>query len=224
MEEKKYELTDETIRRYMQGETKTFHRIKALKDFGNVKKGDLGGFIESEKNLIQLGKCWVYDNAMVFDNAYVCDNAVVSGNSRVHGDAVISENAVVTEYSNVFEHAEICENATISGSAMVYGDTIVGNYATINEDGHLVSNRDYIAINNIGPKYDNDSINRDDVITIFKSYNNSIQVVSPFFKGGTIYEFRNKIKELFDYNSIYLREYFLAMDLAMLHMGFQLKD
>ena len=31
-------------------------------------------------------------------------------------------------------------------------------------------------------------------------------------------------KKLFDDDSIYLREYFLAMDLAMLHMGFQLKD
>ena len=41
MKEKKYELTDETVKGYGH----TLHRIKALKDFGDVKKGDLGGFI-----------------------------------------------------------------------------------------------------------------------------------------------------------------------------------
>ena len=37
----KYELTDETKKA---GFT-TLHRIKALKDFGNVKAGELGGYL-----------------------------------------------------------------------------------------------------------------------------------------------------------------------------------
>ena len=45
--EKKYELTEVTV---TYGKA-ILHRIKALKDFGNVKKGDLGGWIESEDNL-----------------------------------------------------------------------------------------------------------------------------------------------------------------------------
>ena len=28
------------------------HRIEALRDFGDVKKGDLGGWIEKEENLL----------------------------------------------------------------------------------------------------------------------------------------------------------------------------
>lgn len=39
---KKYELTNET--KLFNGVT--LHRIKALKDFGNVKKCDLGGYVE----------------------------------------------------------------------------------------------------------------------------------------------------------------------------------
>ena len=31
----------------------TLYQIEALKDFGNVKKGDKGGFIEKESNLSQ---------------------------------------------------------------------------------------------------------------------------------------------------------------------------
>ena len=53
MEENKYELTDETFWLL----THKLHRIKALKDFGDVKKGDLGGWIEKESNLSQDGNC-----------------------------------------------------------------------------------------------------------------------------------------------------------------------
>jgi len=41
----KYELTNET--KMWSGIE--LHRIKALEDFGNVKKDDLGGWIEKEK-------------------------------------------------------------------------------------------------------------------------------------------------------------------------------
>lgn len=79
---KKYELTNETI----QTEGKKLHRIKALIDFGDVKAGDLGGFIEKESNLRHLGNAWVYDNARVCGNASVCGNARVYDDARVCDD------------------------------------------------------------------------------------------------------------------------------------------
>ena len=80
---KKYELTEET----MSVGSHTLHRIKALKNFGNVKVGDLGGWIEKKANLSQDGYCWVYDNAMVYGCAEVYGNANVHGNARIYGDA-----------------------------------------------------------------------------------------------------------------------------------------
>ena len=77
---KKYELLKDDTKTVF---GHTLYRIKALRDFGNVEKGDLGGYIESENNLSHYG------NAMVFDNAMVCDNAMVYGNAMVCGDAVI---------------------------------------------------------------------------------------------------------------------------------------
>lgn len=44
---------------------RTLYRIEALRDFANVKKGDKGGFVESEKNLSHEGNCRVYDDACV---------------------------------------------------------------------------------------------------------------------------------------------------------------
>ena len=78
---KKYELT---------GETKeiggvTLHRIRALVDIpGNdVKAGDLGGWIEVERNLSQKGAAWVADEARVMGEASVMDSARVTGKARV---------------------------------------------------------------------------------------------------------------------------------------------
>lgn len=54
-------------------------RIRALRDiprFG-VKAEDIGGYVDSEKNLSQDGDCWVCDNARVCDNALVCSGARV---------------------------------------------------------------------------------------------------------------------------------------------------
>ena len=63
---KKYEINSE-------------NRVVALINFGDVKIGDVGGFIGSEKNLSHYGLCWVSDNAQVSDNARVFGDARVSG-------------------------------------------------------------------------------------------------------------------------------------------------
>lgn len=44
-------------------------RIKALISFSGIEKGEVGGYIASEKNLIQSGDAWVYGNARVYGNA-----------------------------------------------------------------------------------------------------------------------------------------------------------
>lgn len=81
---KKFELTSEFITNIFG--TKLF-RIKALIEFGNVKAGELGGFVEKEENLSQDGNAWVYDNARVYGDACVCGDARVCGDACVYGDA-----------------------------------------------------------------------------------------------------------------------------------------
>lgn len=49
--EKKFELTSDT----KDTELRQLYRIKALIDFGDVKAGDLGGFVEKEENLSHSG-------------------------------------------------------------------------------------------------------------------------------------------------------------------------
>lgn len=144
--DKKYELLDDT----MDFNGITLHRIKALKDFGDVKAGDIGGYIEKEENLSHEGNCWIGEEAKVYEYAEVSEdaqvlgeaviheygkiygNAVVAGNSKVHGyakiyeNAHVHENAKVCDYAEVFGNAEAHEYADISGFSKVYGDTVVG--------------------------------------------------------------------------------------------------
>jgi hypothetical protein len=85
---KKYELTAETIE--ING--RILHRIRALRDFSDVKAGDIGGYIEKESNLSHDGDCWIYDDARVYGNARVFDNAQVYGNAQVFDDAWVCYN------------------------------------------------------------------------------------------------------------------------------------
>ncbi|MDO9929629.1 hypothetical protein Q7432_11540, partial [Glaesserella parasuis] len=73
--QKKYELLkDDTVNHH----GRTLYRIKALITFGSVAAGELGGYIETEKNLDH------------------------SGNARVYGDALVRSFAVISERKMIF--------------------------------------------------------------------------------------------------------------------------
>ena len=77
--DKKYTLTNDSI--VVDG--KTLYRIKALRSFSNVNKGDIGGYVESESNLSHNGNCWVSGYAKVFGNAVVSGIYSFFGDSRI---------------------------------------------------------------------------------------------------------------------------------------------
>ena len=68
----------------------TLHQIQATVSFGAVVKGEIGGWIETEKNLTQDGNAWVSGNAQVFGGAQVSGDAQVFGNAWVSGDAQVT--------------------------------------------------------------------------------------------------------------------------------------
>lgn len=127
---------------------KTLFRIKAIRDFGNVHDGDIGGYVESEENLSHEGDCWIYnsacvygdavisgsakvaDTAEVYDHAFVTERAVVSGASQVHGTANIRGVAVIKDFAHISGCACITRG-TVEGSAKVFGS------ATVDTNGHI---------------------------------------------------------------------------------------
>ena len=106
MTERKYEFTEETITT----DGTVLHRIRAIRNFGNVKKGDLGGFIEKEDNLSHLDDAWIYGNARVYGNAEIFDNVRVFDGAWVYGEAWI------------YDNAKISGNVRICGDALIHDD------------------------------------------------------------------------------------------------------
>ena len=135
--EKKYEMIKVNDKLY---------KIRALRNFGDVKKGDWGGYIQKEENLSHFGNCWVYNEASVRGNAKVSGNAKVKDNAFVFDSAIVGAAAIVSERAVIRGHAEVLGCARISGGACVrsrasVGDNaIVDSQATINEDAKIEGN------------------------------------------------------------------------------------
>lgn len=109
---KKYELIEDSFIEYP---ARKLYRIRALRDFGNVKAGDIGGYIEEEKNLSHEGNAWVGDDAQISCGASVTVDAQVYGNAKLFG------NAVVTGKAQVCGDTQMC-SVRVWGEALMRGD------------------------------------------------------------------------------------------------------
>ena len=158
----------------MKGETKTMKykistkmkrfegqnvfQIVALTNFGNVKKGEKGGWIAKESNLSQEGDCWVYPNGIVAQDAVVRDDAIVyngfiSESAIVDKDAVIgwryaserdmprvAGNAHITDFGKVRNHAYVGGFAVVKDAANISDYAIVRDHASIEDDASVFHN------------------------------------------------------------------------------------
>lgn len=156
MADRKYILTNEIMDFF----DRKLYRIKAVKDFGDVKAGDLGGWLESENNLNHSGCCWVYNEAKVYGNAQVyCDakiyniaeifgNAEVYCNAKVRNNAMIFGNAIVRGDAEVFGQAQVYNDVRIFEHAKVCGYTKVNGFCDICGDAKIEFDNDYAVFKN----------------------------------------------------------------------------
>ena len=140
-----YEMKYELIPSNREG----FYRVKALRDFNDVKKGDIGGYVEGEKNLSQLGDCWIYDNAVVRDNAKIYNNAVIRDYATVCHDARIWANSKILNHCHIYGNVEVCGDAVVCDCANVYhnarvsGNAIIRDNAVVRGDARIF---DYVIV------------------------------------------------------------------------------
>lgn len=133
--DKKYELLKDD---YIKVGERTVYRIRALKDFGNVKKGDLGGYIAKEENLSHDRNAWVFDNAVVVgEEAVVYDDAEIHDNVRVYDRAKVYHDARVEGGSTI-----------IGGSVRVSSFCEIGGSTTVGGDIELTSEFDIFTFQN----------------------------------------------------------------------------
>lgn len=209
--ERKYELTDETI----QINGRILHRIKALKDFDDVKKGDIGGYVENEWNLAQDGECWIYGKAKAYDHARVGLDAKIYDNVRINGKAMITDKAsahdnvwirectLVCESAKLYDFAAVHGSATIRSNAIVTGRAVINGSAWITQDAAIHFQEDYTTVQGFG------SMCRS--TTFFRTIDGGVGVQCGCFY-GTLAEFREKVKETHG-DSKMAKEYLMIADL-----------
>jgi hypothetical protein len=136
MNNSKYEITDIPHEKYP-----FLHRIRALRDIGNkVKSGDLGGFVESERNLsFEPGdEAWIFDDAIAAGNGYVdknsrlYENAIVCGNGYVSRDSAVSAHARVEDDAYI-RGGDLCGHARVSGQGIVRASSDSGARPVLSE-------------------------------------------------------------------------------------------
>lgn len=147
MEDKKYELVPETVTKFY---SKPMYRIRALKDFSDVKKGQFGGYVESEENLSQLGNCWIYDDSIVCKGARVIDNAIVKDSSTVTNYSEISDDAIVEKGSRIDESSVVCDQSRVIDSLVTESSAII--YKSIVNENSMIEQGSCVCDAVVGPK------------------------------------------------------------------------
>lgn len=191
---KKYELLEnDTIELH----GRTLYRIRALRNFGDVRKGDFGGYIAKESNLTHEENCWVYDNAKVSGNARVVGDAQVYENAVIRDNAIIGGCAEVRGGAIVIGDAHVFGNACVDGTARIFGETVVAGKANISKQS------DFVVFSNVGSE--------NGTLTIYKGKDADLLATRGCFI-GTVEEFLDKSKQVHD-ERVH-REYQLLVEMA----------
>lgn len=125
----KYEITDMAHEEYP-----FLHRIRALRDIcGEIRAGDIGGFVESESNLsAEPGDCaWIFDDAIACGSAYVSKGSVMSGHSHAEDNAYLrgasmTGKALASGNAQIIHDPHTMGTPILSGNCKVYG-TVQGD-------------------------------------------------------------------------------------------------
>jgi hypothetical protein len=163
---KKFELDYSSSTTYR---GRTLYRIKALMTFTTtsgeiIYKDELGGYVQSEKNLDQNGTSWIFKGAIAMDDARVLNNAqlhhdalikdkaIIKDKASAHNNVKITGHACVSQEAVITRNAQITNHATVHGKAFVTGDAMIGGYATITDnaqvrDHAIVSDNAFVAQN-----------------------------------------------------------------------------
>ena len=104
-----YTLTNETL--LINNSGTTLHRIMATSNFDDVLSGDIGGWVESKKNL--SGDAWIYDNAKAYSYGLVSGNAKIYDNSEVSGTATVSDDGKLLDDSKILGKTKIIGTAIL---------------------------------------------------------------------------------------------------------------
>jgi len=117
--------------------------------------GELGGWIESESNLVQDGS-WIDETSYVFGSSVVSKNSIVSRNSVVKDSIIV--NSSVYNNSKVWD-SHIKKNSVIKNNSEIMNKSLVVNSIT---DNSIIKNNSVVSNLN---RVNNSVVNDDSIRT-----------------------------------------------------------
>jgi hypothetical protein len=227
-EKKKFELTANAKVKH----GRTLYQIRALKDFGNIKKGDLGGWLEKEESLSQRGECWVFESADVFDKGLILGGEIWGGEIRgglilggeiwggvirggeIWGGVIRGGEIRGGEIRGGLIWGGVIRGGLILGGEIwggvirggeIWGGLILGGeiLGGVIRGGEISKSSDYVAFCSIGSE--------NGILTAYRTEDGGIEVTRGCFR-GTLAEFEKAVKEKHKDSSIG-KEYELAISI-----------
>lgn len=197
------------------GDTDLF-RIRALIDIPGilVREGDIGGWVSSEANLSQEGRCWVFGNAQVVGDATVSDNATVYDNAIIRGGSEILESATIRGNATIGGDSSISGNALVEGSVWINSSSVRGN-AIIDGlaqvyGGSILRTRHVFCASRVGRE--------SGILTVYRNSSNSLTITRGCFIGSRS-EFEKQSLAVHDERT--RRAYAALLDAAELMIEFE---
>ena len=148
MENRKYEMTNIT----MEFEERTLYRVRALKNFRNVKAGDLGGWVSGKHNLSQEGDCWIYDeakcmdnarmyhNSAMYNNAVMCDFSEMHGCSEMHNYSAMLDNSRMYNCSAMYDNSRMYNDSKMYSNSRMFDNSAMYNNAVMLDNSKMFEN------------------------------------------------------------------------------------
>lgn len=137
-------------------EPQKMYQLKALRDIPlhNVKKGDLGGYVQEVSTLSHEGACWVGGQAQVVYNVRISGDSLIDGNAVVDGEndcpIFIKDDVLITDNAQVVARRDrikdmtfyigmtLQEDLNIKGHAFVRNLTLGSGDASIEERARVL--------------------------------------------------------------------------------------
>lgn len=182
-------------------ETSLYH-LRALKDFGDVKEGQLGGLVSGEYNLGIWDDSWIDNTSCATNGSIVRNNAQVINGSILTDRPLIEDNAIV-------DGSVLGSQVHLSGNAYVEDIRIDDASPHFSLNAHVTSSDGWCLFRGFGSD--------DQITTAFRQKDNSIAITCRYFRGSLL-KFAEHVETEYG-DSQFGREYQKIIELIKIKFG-----
>ena len=121
------------------------YRVQAVCDFGDVKAGELGGYLSKRAKMEQ--GCWIGDGVQIFAFSHIKDNSVIKGNVILKNSIINDSKILADEHFGMIKIKDSAlYSVNLTGGAKIKNSVLWGcspnkKYKDSNENGLYIDGK-----------------------------------------------------------------------------------